>query len=353
MITWSEITALRLKRQHLLYPVTKENYNQLFANMSPVSTMYWTTPGDPPTLPRHADFDDYDYNSSRRSKRELLKGRFGGGSIAYVTEEDLEVFACLYRKEPSEFSSIQMELMELLKQEGPMNIGLMKELTGLLVKEITPALHKLQEAFLVYEDQLDNEGDRGWYLFDGEFPEVDLERFSKVQALKGVLPRAAKLLVFCDEEMLRSYYRLPLKLIKEAVRELVNEEILLPVEVEGKNGYLLKEEKELLSAETISLIEPNVILLQRNDFLVKGYADYLKIAYPSDWDALYYLLIDGVFHGVVVGRFKFGPHVIEDIILDLEEKEKTRRREEILKAVYEVFDNEGSSAKRYCGIATK
>ncbi|MHB8131697.1 MAG: DNA glycosylase AlkZ-like family protein, partial [Mobilitalea sp.] len=172
MLTWLDITALRMKRQYLLSPVRKEDYDQLFMNMSPVPPMYWTAPGDPPTLPSHADIDDYDYNSIRRSKRSLLKGRFAGGSIAYVTEEDLEVFACLYQKEITCFSQIQSELLELLKQEGPMNIGLMKELTGLLVKEITPALHKLQEAFIVYEDQLDNEGDRGWYLFESELTEV-------------------------------------------------------------------------------------------------------------------------------------------------------------------------------------
>ena len=44
----------------------------------------------------------------------------------------------------------------------------LKEESGLLVKEITPALHRLQEAFLIYEDQYDGEWDRGWYRF-GEF----------------------------------------------------------------------------------------------------------------------------------------------------------------------------------------
>ena len=47
----------------------------------------------------------------------------------------------------------------------------MKRMTGLLVKQITPALHRLQEAFLVFEDQFDGEWDRGWYLFDEMFPE--------------------------------------------------------------------------------------------------------------------------------------------------------------------------------------
>lgn len=37
----------------------------------------------------------------------------------------------------------------------------MNEETGMLVKEITPVLHRLQEAFLIYEDQYDGEWDRG------------------------------------------------------------------------------------------------------------------------------------------------------------------------------------------------
>jgi hypothetical protein len=338
-----------MKRQHFLSPVNQENYDQLFLNMSPVPTMYWTEPGVPPTLPMHVDFDDYAYNSTRRAKRHLLKGRFGGGSIAYVTKEDLELFACLYRKDLTELSPIQMELLELLKQEGPMNIGFMKELTKLLVKEITPALHKLQEAFLIYEDQLDNDGDRGWYLFDSEFPEVNLERYTKQEALKMVLPRVAQLLVFFDVEMLKSYYKLPLKLIKDAVSELVAEGAFVPVTVEGRNGYMRSEERDLIQSNAFAKPEPKVLLLQRNDFLVRAYSNYLKEAYPSEWDALYYLLVDGEFHGVVVGRFKFGPHVLEDIIVDLEVKERMSRREEILEAVYEVFDREDSPAKRYNG----
>ena len=39
----------------------------------------------------------------------------------------------------------------------------------MLVKEITPVLHRLQEAFLVYEDQYDGEWDRSWYRFGGDF----------------------------------------------------------------------------------------------------------------------------------------------------------------------------------------
>lgn len=349
MITWSEIIALRMERQHLMTPVDKEGYQQLFLNMSPVPTKYWTAPGDPPTLPMHVDFDDYVYNSRLRAERKLLKGRFGGGSIGYVTQEDLEVYACLYKKEVTSYSDIQLELLELLKQEGPMNIGYMKELTKLLVKEITPQLHKLQEAFIIYEDQLDNEGDRGWYLFESEFPEVDLSRYTKTEALKVVLPRAAELLVFFDEVLLKSYYRLPLKLIKEAMTGLLKEGVILPVTIEGKYGYMLKQDYDLLPTLQLTVPKSIVMLLQRNDFLVRAYADILKEVYSSQWDALYYILVDGTFHGVVAGRFKFGPHIIEDVVLDLTVDERSARREEIIEAIYEVFDSLESPIKRFDG----
>ena len=100
--------------------------------------------------------------------------RFQGGTIGYVDRQDLSLYGSIYRKAPKALTQVQEELLALLRREGPMNIGLMKELTGLLVKEITPALHKLQEAFLVFEDQADNEWDRAWYLMEGEFPELNL-----------------------------------------------------------------------------------------------------------------------------------------------------------------------------------
>lgn len=59
--------------------------------------------------------------------------------------------------------------LERIEMSGPYTIGQLKEESGLLVKEITPALQsRLQEAFLIYEDQYDGEWDRGWYRF-GEF----------------------------------------------------------------------------------------------------------------------------------------------------------------------------------------
>jgi hypothetical protein len=349
MLKQRDITALRMIRQHLSEPCGRDSYDALFRDMSPVPTIYWCEPGSPPTLPLHTDFDDGLYNSKRRSNRDILKGRFAGGSIFYVTKDDLEVFACLYKKDMTDFSDIQLELLELLEREGPMNIGLMKEITGHLVKDIAPALHKLQEAFIVYEDQVDNEWDRAWYLFENEFPDVNLYRYQKTQALEILLPRFARLCVFFDEEMVKSYYRLPNKLITQTLSGMKEKGLLKEEELSGKTGFILREDEVYLRGTEFPEAMPGVLLLQRNDFMARANADYLKEKYKSTWDALYYLLIDGEFHGAVTGRFKFGPHIIEDIVLDIEESEKVSRREEIINAAGMVFNLEKSPVKRYDG----
>ena len=92
-----------------------------------------------------------------------------------------------------------------------MNIALMKEMTGLLVKEITPALHKLQAAFFIFEDQPDGEWDRSWMRFEEMFPNVDVERYSRQEALRIVLRRFAYRYVYFTAMEAKSFYGLPEK----------------------------------------------------------------------------------------------------------------------------------------------
>ena len=64
------------------------------------------------------------------------------------------------------------------------------------MKQITPILHRLQEAFLIYEDQYDGEWDRGWYKFIEMFPEININRYTRLEALKIVLQRFAYRIVW-------------------------------------------------------------------------------------------------------------------------------------------------------------
>ncbi len=124
------------------------------------------------------------------------------------------------------------------------------------------------------------------------------------------------------------------RLLREGKLTLWREEFILPRDVP-----LLEKEMEPPRC---------VFALNRNDFLVKANEYWLRevYRYPGR-EVLQYLLIDGEFGGVTVGKFRNGPFEIEDILLNLPPEEWKGRREEILKAV--GLENPASVPRRYCG----
>ena len=344
-----KILSLRMERQCLLQKADETEYLSLYRDTQPGQNVHWHGFGQPPVLSFRAAFDDMEFNRHRLLRRELVKGRFAGGNLGWILSEDMELFVCLYRKPLTNPTPSQTEILTLIENAGPFNIQQLKEETGLLVKQITPILHRLQEAFLIYEDQYDGEWDRGWYRFEEMFPNVNLQRYTKTEALKILLQRFAYRIVWFDTAMAKAFYRVPEKEIRNAAAELVSEGIL----VSRESGYLLKSDAALLQN-----YEPKdsrcVYALHRNDFLYKVQEPALKqmtknltegLAY--DCEPLQYLLIDGRFHGATVGHFRYGPYDLNDIVCDLPDAES--RRKEILQAVLDV--NPGGQPKRFMGEA--
>ena len=343
----AKIISLRMERQCFIKKADEAEYVRLYRDMQPGQNVYWNGFGAPPTLTFRADFDDLEFNRNRQLKRELVKGRFAGGNLGWIEPDDVELFAALYRKPLTKPTEEQRRILELIETAGPFNIQQLKEETGMLVKQITPILHRLQEAFLIYEDQYDGEWDRGWYRFDEMFPDIKIDRYTRLEALKIVLQRFAYRIVRFDTVMAKSFYKIPEKEMKQAVGELVDEGIL----VSSETGFLLKSDEALLSG-----YEPKpmhfVHAIHRNDFLYKAHEHVLKemakkltegLAY--DHEPLQYLLIDGEFHGASVGHFRNGPYDLNDIVCDLPDAES--RRDEILEAVRAV--NYGKMPQRFLG----
>lgn len=344
MLEEEMLTALRMRRQCLSAYADQEEYDRLYRDTSPVQNVYFHGFGQPPCITFRADFDDLEYNRVRQAQRILVKGRFQGGNVGFIEAEELELFAGLYRK-PYKPSPTQETLLALIRREGPMNIALMKEMTGLLVKEITPALHKLQAAFLIFEDQPDGEWDRGWMRFEEMFPDVDIGRYTRQEALEIVLQRFAYRYIRFTAKEAKSFYALPEKEIRAAAEALTERGVFV---AEG-DGWLLAADRALLQEEKLEPFR-GVFALHRNDFLVKCNEYWLKTAFRQpDADVLQYLLIDGHFRGAVMGHFKYGPYIIEDVMLNLPEGEAKARRVEILDAIGRVNPKEESPVKRYCG----
>ncbi|MDD4495975.1 MAG: hypothetical protein PHV32_16820 [Eubacteriales bacterium] len=341
MLENNKIISLRMERQHLTCKANEAEYINLYRDTQPGQNVYWNGFGDPPTLTYRADFNDMEFNRERQRTRALIKGRFAGGNLGWIVPEDMELFACAFQKPLSKPTEKQLILLELIEHEGPLTIQQMKETTGMLVKEITPALHRLQEAFLIYEDQYDGEWDRGWYKFLEMFPDVDLTKYTRVEALKIMIKRFAYRQVIFDVDMVRSFYKLPAKEIKSAIEVLVAESILTALD----GGYVLKSDVEFLQTYFVELSK-SIYAMHRNDFLVKSNEHNLKEKYPHSYpDTLYYLLIDGEFHGAVVGKFRYSPE-ISDVILDLQVDEAKLRKDEIVDAIKRLS---GKAPEKYQG----
>lgn len=357
MLYRSSVRKLVMERQHLEKKADRTEYNELFRLMSPVRTPYWCRPGSPPSLVHRAGFIEYGHVFDMRSRREIVKGRFQGGSIAYIYADELSLFASVYSSDRRRPSYEEFEILELLLREGPMTVVSMKEVTGLLAKQVTPILHKLQKKFLVFEDQADDEWDRAWYLFETEFPDIDLDEYEKEDTLKILVNRFAYLNVFIDTKMLKSHYQLPEEEFRTVITSLVSEGTLNRVTIDDDEGFVRSKDVPLLEKETFP--PSGVFVLDRNDFLCKSYENCLSEKFdsekcsfrrtPTKPTMMQFILVDGEFRGYTAGYFRIRPNILEDIVLDLEESEAMSRKEEILEAVRLVNDPEVTPVNRYCG----
>ncbi|MDD3127250.1 MAG: hypothetical protein WC479_04280 [Candidatus Izemoplasmatales bacterium] len=336
MITKTNIMALFMERQHFINKANPKSYAKIFRMMSPVSTLYWTRPGDPPLLAHRASFNDLQDNDKKRSRREIVKGRFQKGGVGYIYADEWELYAGLYRVDLGKITKQEYEILNLLEHEGSMNIHELKAVTGLYVKDLTPILHRLQQAFKIFEDQRDREWDRNWYAFENEYPEVDIKHYSRIEALKIVLLRFAYMHVSFSLEMAKSFYQLAKAEISQAIEELIEEDMVVAIELNNAKEYMSKVDYEYLTSHNLLDMPPSVIMLHRSDFLVKSRELELKNRFKDkDHGLLYYLLIDGEFKGALFGRFTFGPTELKVLKLNLPADEIDKRKTEIYDAIYQ------------------
>jgi len=343
------ITEIRLKRQNLINIGKPEDYEQLFRYMSPVPTLFWTTPGEPPVIPYRTAEDDRSLNQFNRARRTIIKGRFRGGSVGYIYADELPLFMAAYKKDIKRFNENDELVLQTLRSEGAMSIEIMKEITGLLSKQIAASLQKMQKSFIVFEDQVDNEWDRAWYILEDEFFDRDLNRFSREEAMEEVIRRFAFLNVFFDESMVKSFTRFTVKDIKKTLMGMLEKGMLKEAEAAGCQGYILSEDEENIS-RCSGEIPDKTYILDLNDYLVRSNEAELKKRFnPSPYKTLHYILKQGEFIGIVAGRFCFGPNELENVILDQPFIDKGQSRKDIIQAIEKVYNPEETSLRRYCG----
>ncbi len=341
-----DIISLRLSRHRLAPLLADESeYLDLFRQLQPVGTIHNTYPGAPPSLSPRTAFDDKELTERLRGSRVLVKGRFLGGGIGYVHRRDLQTYANAFRKPLTRLNERQHLVFEALEGCGPLAPRQIKEETGLLNKEIMPALHRMQNSFLVFEDQSDSDMERPWYLFEEEWPDIVLSEDRRIDASMAVFRRFLKSNCFATLEEMRDWSRLPLRFLKTLVSTMEGEGSITNVTVGGwGEGFVLTED---LSHRVVEQ-EPSVFMLHKADPFVRAHASELKRRF-GDKETLQYLLMDGELKGAVLGHWRIGPHDVDDIVVLLPPQACEGRREEVLSVVAAVYSPPRSRILSYCG----
>lgn len=330
------ILAERLKRQGFTAQLkTRKDYLPLFRLLQPVSTVAYSYPGSPPGLVHRTTFDHRKAADQLRGKQTIVKGRFLGGGIGYVCADDLAIYATTFRKPLKELNYLQKTVFDILDETGPLTPRQIKEESqmfddeGLLNKEIMPALHRLQTAFLVFEDQQETDWERGWNMFVTDWPDVDLEAINWHEAAAEVLRRFFSAHVFATLEQVKDWSGLALKGLKTVIAEMERSGDLVAFEAADLGaGWLCADVVDVKATKVPSL----ALMLHRADPLTKAHASALKRQFAGE-EVLQYLLIDGEFKGAVLGHWRIGPHDVDDVIVELPAKERVARKAEILEAV--------------------
>jgi hypothetical protein len=340
----------RLKRQGLLSPLgnisNEEEYIRLFKSLQPVSPVHFTRPGDPPRLVHRTSYDDSTITSKLRKNHQLIKGRFLGGRIGYVLQEDLKLYATGFKKSLIKIKPIHEDILEVIRSSGGISKEQLKEELIYSAGEITKELKPLQEAFLVYEQQLDTDWDTGWFDFNTEWFDTNATEYEYDHAISRIILRFLRAFIFATTDQVKSWSQLNIRLIKQTINKLLEEKKIAEVEIEGLGvGYIRKEGLESLEFHE----KPrSVFMLDKSDFLVRACMKELQDRYKG-FEVLQYLLIDGEFQGAVLGHWRIGPYDVDDIKLDIDEKQAENRRQEIIEAVRRIYPSESTSILKYNG----
>lgn len=355
-MTKATLLAERLIRHGFSNPLkTRKAYLPLFRLLQPVAPVAATYPGSPPGLVHRTTFDHHKVADQLRGKQTIVKGRFLNGGIGYVCADDLAIYAKAFCKPLKEMNYLQKTVYDVLDEMGPLTPRQIKEESqmvdgdGLLNKEIMPALHRLQTAFLVFEDQQETDWERGWNTFSADWPDVDLAAMDGNEAVAEVLRRFFKAHVFATLEQVKDWSGLSLKILKSVIAEMETSGDVVAFEVPDLGmGWIEAASVDLKVATVPSM----TLMLHKADPLVKAHSSVLKRQFAGK-EVLQYLLIDGEFKGAVLGHWRIGPHDVDDVIVELSAKERSARKAEILEAVSWQYQGENHRILAYDGKAWK
>lgn len=330
MPTAQQVLTARAKRHHLT-PSTRgssdSDYLRILAQLAPFRPPANEFPGTPALLhDRHEDSAGATAMTVAervRRNRHVFKARFGGGRVAYVPTSELPLFIAAYRKE-RDLTLEAQAVLATLEHEGPLHKPDIAELSGVKGRELSKQLQILQEAFLVYEEQLETEWDNPWYHLEREQGDWLENLPDRGEARREVLRRFTRSYVATTVDEAKAWSGFPKREVAGYLEELVATEHLAKTHVEGwGERYVVTDldDSEFEAEQTIAILDPG-------DPLVVTQAQRLKEAFPG-LPVLKYIFIDDRIKGLATGRWGINPYDVDDVIVP-EEERGGQVREEII-----------------------
>ena len=338
------ILAHRIARHGLVSPARNEKeYLDLIKRLQPITPVAHSMPGKPPRLMHRCLIDDRTIADKLRVHRRLLKGRFCGGRIGYVLADDFELYGTAFRKPIGHLNTMQNQVLDILRHNDGLSQLQLREEIGIQHKKTMPVLHRLQEAFLVFEDQGDDSWDRPWSVLDSALPDVNLDRLPWDEAAMRVIKRFLQSHVFATFQQLNDWSGFTKRALENVLMQLKKKE-LVPVQINGIEGWMCSDEQNLdLHRKSVG-----VFMLHRLDPLILPNVTELRKRFEG-LEVLQYLLIDGELVGAVCGHWRIGPHDVEDIVLKLPSNECTQRKHQIIREVGQVYHPPDHHILRFAG----
>lgn len=333
------VLAARLHRHGFTEPVANEaDYVALFRRLQPVSPAANSYPGSAPRLMHRMNgglidgLGDGDVADELRAQRTLVKGRFQGGTVAYVHVEDLPLFAAAYRQPLTRLDARQEAAVRALTYAGPLSPRQLREETGLGYRPLMAAVHRLERAFILCEDQTDDAWDRPLHLVEREFPDLWARAPSADEAGAEVLLRLLTAQAFATTAQLACGSGLGKRRTAQAVAGLEQAGRIQAAQLASQDGadvelgWCVAGDR---MADGASAAEPIVQVLHTRDPLVRPQLDDLSQRF-SGREVLQYLLIGDEIHGAVCGHWRIKAHDVDDVVFP---ESMLSHREAVLEAV--------------------
>lgn len=328
-VTPAAVLAERMARQGLAQPAAGESACvERFRRLQPVSPEANSYPGSPPRLRHRTGGDDAALIDGLRRRRLLVKGRFQDGGVAYVHVDDLPLYAAAYRRPLARLDDRQEAVLRALTREGPLSPRQLRLETGLRHRPLMAAVHRLERAFVVCEDQADDAWDRPLHLVEREHPDLAGRMPPPPAALEEVVERLLAAHVFLTDHQVACGCGLPRREVAAAVAGLARADRLRRVAVAGWGEGWTRPDDAVLPA---AAPPRGVWVLHLRDPLVRPHAADLAQRYAGR-EVLQYLLIDGDLAGAACGHWRIGPHDVEEVVV-VDDDLAARRQAEVLAAV--------------------